>query len=154
MIVVCPNIECKQKYEIKVEMLGRVVKCKKCNLVFKAGIEEEKERITAKETAKQKAYKELDRIMPIISEYFSKSDNRNDPCLIINFLLRYFLDHAISDNSSYIKGLILDDVLSEVERAYVKKAFEQTGGSKKKAAKLLGINTRSLRYRLDKFNIL
>jgi len=49
--------------------------------------------------------------------------------------------------------VLLDDVLLEVERAYVKKAFEQAGGSKKKSAKLLGINTRSLRYRLDKFNI-
>lgn len=47
----------------------------------------------------------------------------------------------------------LDDVLSELERKYLVEALKQTRGAKKKAAELLGINFRSFRYRLRKFQI-
>jgi len=51
------------------------------------------------------------------------------------------------------RGVSLDDILSEIERAYLKKALETTSGNKNKAAELLGINLRSLRYRLDKLAV-
>lgn len=51
------------------------------------------------------------------------------------------------------KGVNLDEIIAEVERAYLKKALELSGGEKKKAADLLGINLRSLRYRLDKLEV-
>jgi len=92
-------------------------------------------------------------VAPIITDYFKKSENQSDSGLVINFALRYFLDYAISKNNFATQGVLLDDVLFEVECAYVKKVFEKVGGSKKKSAKLLSINTCSLRYRLDKFNI-
>lgn len=47
----------------------------------------------------------------------------------------------------------LDDVLGEVERAYLLKALDHTGGVKKKAADLLGMTFRSIRYRLKKLGI-
>jgi len=47
-------------------------------------------------------------------------------------------------------GVALDSILSEIERAYLEKALEFTNGNKNKAAELLGITFRSLRYRLDK----
>jgi two-component system response regulator PilR (NtrC family) len=47
----------------------------------------------------------------------------------------------------------LDDILNEVERKYILCALEQTNGARKKAADLLGINFRSLRYRLQKFGM-
>lgn len=47
----------------------------------------------------------------------------------------------------------LDDILSGLERRYLEVALLQTGGAKKRAADLLGINFRSLRYRLNKFGI-
>ena len=43
--------------------------------------------------------------------------------------------------------------ISEIERDYILKAMEATYGSKQRAAKLLGISMRSLRYRLDKANL-
>jgi len=51
------------------------------------------------------------------------------------------------------EGVSLDAILEDVERAYIRKALEATGGKKKKAARLLGINSRSLRYRLNKLEI-
>ncbi len=51
------------------------------------------------------------------------------------------------------KGVSLEDILSEIERAYLQKALETTNDNKSKAAELLGINLRSLRYRLEKLAV-
>jgi two-component system response regulator PilR (NtrC family) len=47
-------------------------------------------------------------------------------------------------------GVSLDSILEEIERAYLLKALEVSSGNKNKAAELLGISFRSLRYRLEK----
>ncbi len=47
-------------------------------------------------------------------------------------------------------GVDLDEILSAIESAYLKKAMEAAGGDKKRAAELLTLSPRSLRYRLDK----
>jgi two-component system response regulator PilR (NtrC family) len=51
------------------------------------------------------------------------------------------------------RGVALDSILEEIERAYLKKALDCSNGNKNKAAELLGISFRSLRYRLDKLGI-
>ena len=51
------------------------------------------------------------------------------------------------------EGCHLDEVLTEVERRFLTQALERTGGGRTKAAKLLGISFRSLRYRLEKQSI-
>ena len=48
------------------------------------------------------------------------------------------------------QGVSLDNILEEIEKAYLLKALEVTNGNKNKAAELLGISFRSMRYRLDK----
>jgi len=48
------------------------------------------------------------------------------------------------------KGIQLDEVMAEIEKGYVTQAIEMAKGSKQRAADLLGINLRSLRYRLEK----
>ena len=50
-------------------------------------------------------------------------------------------------------GFNLDAVMAEVERGYLEKALEISGGIKHKAAEVLGISFRSLRYRLEKLGI-
>ncbi len=50
-------------------------------------------------------------------------------------------------------GVSLDAILDGIERAYIEKAIELTKDKKTNAAKLLGINIRSLRYRLKKLRI-
>lgn len=49
--------------------------------------------------------------------------------------------------------LNLEQFLDGIEKSYLIKALDQTGGAKKKAAELLGINFRSFRYRLQKFGM-
>jgi two-component system response regulator PilR (NtrC family) len=56
---------------------------------------------------------------------------------------RYDLDEVVN-------GVSLDTILVDIERAYIKRALEESHGNKQEAAKLLDINIRSLRYRLDK----
>jgi len=51
------------------------------------------------------------------------------------------------------KGVALDSILEEIEAAYLRKALECSSGNKNRAAELLGISFRSLRYRLEKLNI-
>ena len=51
------------------------------------------------------------------------------------------------------EGVNLDQLVSDYERAWVLRALDQTGGIRKRAALLLGISFRSLRYRLEKLGI-
>ncbi len=50
-------------------------------------------------------------------------------------------------------GVDLDQTIAEIERAYLTKALECTGNNKQKAAELLHISFRSIRYRIDKLGI-
>jgi two-component system response regulator PilR (NtrC family) len=51
------------------------------------------------------------------------------------------------------EGVDLDKLLEEYERSLILEALRPAGGVKKRAAKLLGISFRSLRYRLEKLGI-
>jgi len=50
-------------------------------------------------------------------------------------------------------GVNLDEVMSEIEKDYIVRALDLAHGSKQRAAKLLGISMRSLRYRLEKLGL-
>jgi two-component system response regulator PilR (NtrC family) len=50
-------------------------------------------------------------------------------------------------------GCNLDDVLGELERRLVVQALERSGGLRINAAKMLGVTTRSLRYRMQKLSL-
>jgi len=49
------------------------------------------------------------------------------------------------------KGIDLEQLVAEFEKALLTKALERTGGVKKRAARLLSISFRSMRYRVDKY---
>ena len=51
------------------------------------------------------------------------------------------------------KGIDLEALVAEFEKTLLTKALERTGGIKKKAAKLLSISFRSMRYRVDKYGL-
>jgi two-component system response regulator PilR (NtrC family) len=48
------------------------------------------------------------------------------------------------------EGLNLDERLADIEGKYLKQALERTSGNRTEAARLLGMNLRSIRYRLKK----
>lgn len=50
-------------------------------------------------------------------------------------------------------GLDLEGLICKIEKELLLKALERTGWVKKKAARLLQLNTRSFRYRLEKYGI-
>lgn len=50
-------------------------------------------------------------------------------------------------------GVDIDKVLGQIEKELILKAIHASGGVKKKAAKLLKITFRSMRYRVEKFNL-
>jgi two-component system response regulator PilR (NtrC family) len=50
-------------------------------------------------------------------------------------------------------GIQLEPMLEALEKKYLLKALDRTGGAKKKAAELLGMTFRSFRYRLAKFGL-
>jgi len=51
------------------------------------------------------------------------------------------------------EGMELESLLENLEKQYLLKALEKTGGAKKKAAELLSMSFRSFRYRLAKFGL-
>jgi two-component system, NtrC family, response regulator PilR len=50
-------------------------------------------------------------------------------------------------------GLDLDKVMGQIEKEILLKAIHAAGGVKKKASKLLKISFRSMRYRIEKYNL-
>jgi two-component system response regulator PilR (NtrC family) len=57
------------------------------------------------------------------------------------------------DLDEVARGVSLDGILEDIERGYLRKALDCSNGNKNKAADLLGVSFRSLRYRLDKLGI-
>jgi len=57
------------------------------------------------------------------------------------------------DLDEVAKGVSLDEILADIEKAYLKKALESSAGNKNRAAELLNISYRSLRHRLNKLEI-
>ncbi len=57
------------------------------------------------------------------------------------------------DLDEVAKGVSLDSILEEIEKAYLEKALECANGNKSKAAELLAISFRSFRYRCSKLGI-
>ena len=57
------------------------------------------------------------------------------------------------DLDDVAKGVNLDEILEEIETAYIKKALECANGNKTKASELLGIRYRSFWHRLEKLGI-
>ena len=51
------------------------------------------------------------------------------------------------------EGLDLDKVMAQIEKELIIKAIHTADGIKKKAAKLLNISFRSMRYRVEKYNL-
>jgi two-component system response regulator PilR (NtrC family) len=51
------------------------------------------------------------------------------------------------------KGVSLDTIIEEIERAYLVKALECTNGKKQEAAELLDISFRTFRYRMTKLGL-
>jgi len=51
------------------------------------------------------------------------------------------------------EGVDLDKVMGQIEKELLIKAIHSAGGVKKKAAKLLHISFRSMRYRVEKYNL-
>ena len=52
-----------------------------------------------------------------------------------------------------MEGRSLDDVLADLEARLIGEALARTGGNRTKAAQLLGVSFRSLRYRLEKLGL-
>ncbi len=51
------------------------------------------------------------------------------------------------------EGINLSKVMAEIEKDYILKAMEMSHGSKQRAADILGISFRSLRYRMEKLGL-
>ncbi|HBQ20717.1 MAG: Fis family transcriptional regulator [Deltaproteobacteria bacterium GWA2_38_16] len=58
-----------------------------------------------------------------------------------------------SDLSVTTDGVNLEEIVGNLEKDLIEKALKKAGGVKKKAAKLLGISFRSMRYRLEKYGM-
>ena len=60
---------------------------------------------------------------------------------------------SIDEFDASQEGFILDDVMEEIERRFLVRALEQTGGNLTQAAKLLGMSYRSIRYKVKKLKV-
>ncbi len=62
------------------------------------------------------------------------------------------IDKQRFDLDDVANGVNLDEILANIEAAYVRKAMDISDGNKHRAAQLLNISFRSLRYRYDKIS--
>jgi DNA-binding NtrC family response regulator len=62
--------------------------------------------------------------------------------------------NGTANSLSDLSGLALDDALYNFEKNMIVDAMRKADGVKNKAAKILGINTSALYYKLEKFGLL
>nr|WP_320194078.1 sigma-54 dependent transcriptional regulator [uncultured Desulfobacter sp.] len=60
------------------------------------------------------------------------------------------IENSRFDLEDVASGVDIDNIMSDIEESYIKKAMEVAMGNKSKAAELLNLSLRSFRYRLDK----
>jgi two-component system response regulator PilR (NtrC family) len=77
------------------------------------------------------------------------------PVIEVESLPRSVLEREAPEPAQRIprEGVDLDKLMEDYERSLILEALRPAGGVKKRAAKLLGISFRSLRYRLEKLGI-
>ena len=51
------------------------------------------------------------------------------------------------------EGIVLDDVMDDIERSFLVQALERTDGNLTQAAKILGMSYRSIRYKVKKLGV-
>jgi DNA-binding NtrC family response regulator len=51
------------------------------------------------------------------------------------------------------EGIVLDDIVGQVEKELVEKAFRVTGGNVAKTARILNVPRGTLRYKLEKYQL-
>jgi len=140
MFTICTNGDCSQQYRIKLEMLGSMARCKKCNNVF--NIEEyvqrpkvfdleppdeeapeedspegNKQRRSPKEVMEQHIERiktEVNEIIPRLNLSYEKKGNESDTRLLINKMLQNILGYKIEDikTEQKIEGRRADYVLT------------------------------------------
>lgn len=71
----------------------------------------------------------------------------------LNDLPSYVFEDVSSPDALFSTAENLDAEMEKLERAYIVKALESTNGAQNMAARLLGINERSLWHRIKKLNI-
>jgi len=72
------------------------------------------------------------------------------PSHVVNF------QHGVVNDKSFVipqNGVNLEAYLDGIEKRYLLQALDQSSGVKKRAAQLLGLSFRSMRYRLAKFGM-
>jgi len=67
--------------------------------------------------------------------------------------LRLEEDPSSSSLTSVRRNQSLEEYIENIERAEITKALEKADGNKTKAAELLGISFRALRYRIKKLGL-
>ncbi|MFQ5353935.1 MAG: sigma-54-dependent transcriptional regulator [Thermodesulfobacteriota bacterium] len=84
---------------------------------------------------------------------FSSSDT-----LLTDSLPSTLLNESLSDSFAYDlevpdKGLDIEKTVEDIEKEIITNALKKAGGVKKKAAELLGLSFRSIRYKISKYEI-
>ena len=68
-------------------------------------------------------------------------------------IIDYIFQNKEHDSIDVSQGIDLPEILENIERQYIEQALDLTNWNQPKAAKLLGISFRSIRYKIDKLRI-
>ena len=82
-------------------------------------------------------------------EWFNNSPELDN--YILKHIVKYKERHSFKDDIR--TGVDLEQILQGIEQKYIIGALEMTGGKKSLTAQLLGMTMRSLRYKLEKYEL-
>jgi DNA-binding NtrC family response regulator len=68
-------------------------------------------------------------------------------------IIDYIFKNQKHDSLDVTQGINLPEIMESIERQYIEQALDLTNWYQPKAAKLLGISFRSIRYKIDKLKI-
>ena len=100
-------------------------------------------------------------LLTLLDQWGYRAIDRDDGLKALEFIRETPVDLVLTDvrmpNLDGIElppeGADLEGMLASVERKLLEEALKRSGGTKKEAARLLGISFRSIRYRIQKHGL-
>ena len=121
MHTICPNIECRQEYKIRPEMVGSMARCKKCNEVFiieahqkqPAFIQIDPQACEETDPHESPSEKHVNDIMTLLADALQRQVNESDTRIIIDKMIQKILGYNLTEikTEQRIEGRKADYVL-------------------------------------------
>ena len=86
-------------------------------------------------------------------EYYIRGEWFKPDIKLISYIHKYAEDYERLNEDLIEDGIVLSQIVKDIEIKYINLALASTKENKRRAARLLGVSLRSLRYKMEKYEL-